>query len=102
MRPNYDIGGLQQWRADAHGKRRATTSIFSDRSTHEGFAFHSGGRTELQFNVGPDLRNGDTHWRHGVAFSFKRGRSLLDPSILRPKVRRFNEWLRDFAHTLPG
>lgn len=41
-------------------------------------------------------------WRHGVAFSFKKGRNLRDPNILRPKVRRFNEWVRANADLLVG
>ncbi len=41
----------------------ASKTVFPD------WAFHYGGRTELQFNIGKDGRH-DGMLRHGVAFSF--------------------------------
>lgn len=60
-----------------------------DQQPRSGYAFHKGGRRELQFNVG--FEDDGRYFRFGVAFSFERGRSLLDPvGELRPKVDRFN------------
>src|SRR5438445_6824401 len=87
---NYRVGGLQELRAKLHGKRPRTRKIFSATTIfingkHE-YAFHDGGRTELQFNIGVELRDQQRWWRHGVAFSFDRAQSLPDPAMLLPKV----------------
>jgi hypothetical protein len=86
-----EIGRLQEIRRTLKGHSR-THSIFSRQSVFEerGFAFHDGGRTELQFNVGFDTEG----LRHGVAFSFEPSRALPRPEEkLIPSVRRFNEYL---------
>lgn len=48
------------------------------------------------------MRHQERWWRHGVAFSFEPGRTLPDPNELRPKVLRFNVWLRSNADALRG
>jgi hypothetical protein len=54
----------------------------------KGYAFHWGGRSELQFNIG--FEDGG-HFRYGVAFSLEPDRNLPDPvSVLRPKIEAFN------------
>ena len=88
---NYRIERLQEHRKEIRGHARmAPGPIFSSRSVHDTYAFHSGGRQELQFNIGTD----EGGIRHGVAFSLETSQSLpsLDPLI--PKVARFNEYLR--------
>jgi hypothetical protein len=56
------------------------------------YAYHYGGRKELQFNVGFDIAN---MFRHGVAFSFEPSRSVPNPvQELLPSVARFNEFVR--------
>jgi HNH endonuclease len=95
----YNVGNLQQFRAKLHGKRARTWKIFSEATTFvtggSNYAFHDGGRTELQFNVGEDEGPGSKrYWRHGVAFSFEPGQTLPDPTELQPKVDRFNDWVR--------
>ena len=102
--PKYRIGALQQLRSKLHGKRPGIKKIFATRTSsqsaeHE-YAFHHGGRTELQFNIGMELRDRRRWWRHGVAFSFETSQRLPDPMILRPKVCRFNEWVRANAGEL--
>lgn len=91
----FEIGGLQQLRKEIKGLGRLSCKyIFSGRSTHDEYAFHSGGRTELQFNIGKD---GPCDWtlRHGIAFSFQTSRSLHSIEDLKPKVDHFNQFLRD-------
>jgi len=72
--------------------RLAGASIFSPQSTFgDEYAYHRGGRGELQFNVGKDKAE---MFRHGVAFSFEPSRSLPDPEeALLTSVRRFNEFI---------
>jgi hypothetical protein len=79
--PSYRVGSLQQFRAKVHGKRQATFNIFSAQTVFEtdwgGYAFHHGGRTELQFNLG--FYKDEKKFRYGVAFSFERNLTLPDP-----------------------
>ena len=104
--PAYRVGALQQLRAKLHGKRPRTKHIFHKATIFPkadgGYAFHDGGRTELQFNIGVEMRGKERCWRHGVAFSFEKNQTLPDPNRLRPKVRRFNEWVRANADALQG
>jgi len=76
----HAIGALQEIRAELHGKQQAGQKIFSSQTIFEdeGYAFHHGGRSELQFNIGEDDDDGE-RIRHGVAFSLEIGRNL--PSI---------------------
>lgn len=88
-----EIGRLQEIRQELKGHARpAGHSIFTAQSIFEedGYAFHHGGRTELQFNVGFEQEG----FRHGVAFSLEASRALPEPEkALLPSVRRFNEYL---------
>jgi hypothetical protein len=60
-----------------------------------GYAFHFGGLSELQFNIG--FEEG-AYFRYGVAFSIQPNRNVVDPaSVLRPKILAFNAVL----HELP-
>lgn len=88
-----EIGRLQEIRKKLKGKARLPHdrifhrhSIFED----DGYAYHYGGRMELQFNIGFEPGN---MFRHGVAFSLEPSRTLPDITLLLPNVRRFNEFL---------
>src|SRR5258708_8376548 len=102
-RRREDIGQLQEIRRQLKPHARvAGNSIFTHQTIFEGplnaYAFHYGGRQELQFNVG--IEPGGI--RHGVAFSFEPSQSLPDPvRILTPKVRRFNEFLSLYPDQFP-
>lgn len=62
---------------------------------YDGYAFHKGGRSELQFNAG--FEEGP-YFRYGIAFSLEPSQSLTDPvATLRPKIERFNSLLGQFA-----
>jgi len=91
----HPIGKLQDIRAELHHRRRAGQDIFTSSTTFPKYAFHFGGRPELQFNIAWDDVSGDEQLRHGVAFSFEPNRNLPNPvEVLSPKVRRFNKFMR--------
>lgn len=92
---NFEIGKLQEIRTKIKNfKKQPAKVIFHNKTIfdkeNDSYAFHYGGRKELQYNVGIENDN----IRHGVAFSLKRGRNLRDVTILYPKIQRFNEYLR--------
>jgi hypothetical protein len=60
---------------------------------HSRWAFHHGGRSELQFNIGLETISQLNQLRHGVAFSFELSQALPDIDVLIPKVRLFNDYL---------
>lgn len=72
--------------------------IFSSKSVQGHFAFHSGGRDELQFNIGTD----DGGMRHGVAFSLEPSQSFPSIDPLVPKIARFNEYVRSNGRKFDG
>lgn len=99
----YSIGDLQQLRAQLKRLKRAPGSaIFSERTTFDDWAFHNGGRSELQFNIGSEQVSGSEIMRYGVAFSFETSRTLPSIDVLVPKVALFNEYLRSNADLLSG
>lgn len=73
-------------------KRRPGTRIFEDSTINENgrWAFHSGGRKELQFNIGLD----DEEFRYGIALSLETSRTLSDVTILYPNAKRLNQFIR--------
>ena len=96
--PSYRMGTFQQRRADLRClKRPPIRDIFNlkmkMKTTTDKYAFHYGGRSELQYNIGVEGSN-STKLRYGVAFSFETSRSLRTIEVLIPKVRLFNDFLR--------
>lgn len=91
---SYAIGRLQDIRMRLRGfSRRPSSDIFTTHTIHQRWAFHYGGRTELQFNIGVERVSGE-ELRHGVAFSFTPSQSLPSVDVLIPKVRLFNDFIR--------
>jgi hypothetical protein len=89
----HPIGNLQEVRAELHHRRRTGQDIFRSATIAPEWAFHFGGRSELQFNIG--LEHGGRELRHGVAFSFELSHTLENPvRTLTPKVRLFNDFMR--------
>ncbi len=89
----HEIGRLQEIRKELKGKKQLPSSIFHPNTIKEkdGYAFHYGGRTELQFNVAFE-RGG--MFRDGVAFSIEKSRDVLEPEkTLLPSVKRFNNFM---------
>jgi hypothetical protein len=88
------IGDLQNIRGRLHQKVRVPTQkLFDRRSIFDDYAYHVGGRTELQFNIGYEQVGVREHFRYGVAFSLEPSRNLPAINPLVPKIRRFNEFL---------
>ena len=101
MAKDYDVGDLHNKRAEL-GKRRYSALFDLEAPTlKENYAYHKGGRKELQFNI--CLAEKENYLRYGVAFSFRPSGFLKDPiSILRPKVKLFNEYIDNFPDVLSG
>ena len=100
---DFEIGRLQQIRMCLRGLKRAPCQgIFSGHTIHERYAFHAGGRKELQFNIGLEQRDGVEMIRYGVAFSLQLSQTLptLDP--LRSKIVRFNNYVNSNPEDFPG
>lgn len=97
------IGDLQRLRKEVKGlDRRPSVHPFPSEPNNSEWAFHVGGRQELQFNVGHDLDDaGRPALRYGVAFSFEPGQDLPDPEdTLLPLVAHFNDYVRIHADVL--
>jgi hypothetical protein len=91
----HSIGHLQTIRAKLKDfSRRPGSAIFSSQTIHTKWAFHHGGRSELQFNIGTENVSGREELRHGVAFSFTLSQTLPSIDILIPKVRLFNDYVQ--------
>lgn len=99
----FEIGRLQELRTNLRALSRvASPTIFDRRTTHSGYAFHLGGRKELQFNIGVEDRDGQRVIRHGVAFSLELSQSLPSIEPLLPKIARFNDYVRSRPEDFPG
>ena len=95
----HPIGSLQQLRVRLkHLTRVSKHVVFNLEHVHQTWAFHFGGRSELQFNIGIETVSGVPRFRHGVAFSFETSRSVHSIDLLVPKVSRFNEFLRVYLN----
>lgn len=91
---DFEIGGLQDLRKELRNfSRRPGSRIFSKQTITPHWAFHHGGRSELQFNIGFDGTDGE-ELRHGIAFSFETSQTLPNIAPLREKADLFNEYLR--------
>jgi hypothetical protein len=92
---SHPIGHLQEIRKDLKGfVRKPSDKIFSSQTINADWAFHHGGRTELQFNIGRELSDAGEELRHGVAFSFETSPTLPDINVLVPRAVLFNDYLR--------
>jgi hypothetical protein len=90
----HPVGELQEIRKEIKSlKRISSHGIFSPLTTFERYAFHHGGRKELQYNIGFESSDKD-ELRYGVAFSFQTNQSLPDISVLVPKVKFFNDFIQ--------
>jgi len=92
---NYRMSDFQEIRRQIHGLLRPKThKIFTNQTINDNRAFHSGGRQEIQFNIG--LEGDQNEWlRYGLAFSLEPSQTLPDPMVLEPKVLKLNEYIRE-------
>lgn len=91
---HYRIGNLQEFRKEIKSlDRKPINDIFSNKSiSNEGWAFHTGGLDELQFNIGFEKKSS---FRYGLAFSLQPNRSVPDVSILYPLIKKLNYLIRE-------
>ena len=100
---DFKIGNLQEMRVNLHGLKRAPCrGIFGTQTIHEGYAFHVGGRKELQFNIGQELIDDVEMIRYGIAFSLELSQRLPKIDPLLPKIRRFNSYVNEHHEDLAG
>lgn len=93
---SYQIGELQKIRKQIKGlSKKASSQIFHLGSISDKWAFHYGGRKEIQFNISFE----DEGLRYGLAFSLETSRSLPSLNILYPKVRKFNAMVKEDPST---
>jgi hypothetical protein len=103
----FSIGMLQSIRKRLKLMKRVAirgNAIFHDTTIDPNgdWAFHYGGRSELQFNIGNEAINGVDCIRFGVAFSLEPSQTLPDVSVLYPKVRRFNDFISFYPESYSG
>ncbi|NOY50566.1 MAG: hypothetical protein GXO88_08400 [Chlorobi bacterium] len=90
---DYKIGSLQEIRKLLkQKKRRPGSCIFHSDTINNigGWAYHYGGRKELQFNIGFE----EEGLRYGVALSLESSRTLPNIEELFPNARRLNQFIR--------
>ena len=88
---------FQEIRRKIHGlSRLKTKKIFSEQTIFKHWAAHSGGRHELQYNIGFE----DEWFRYGVAFSLQPSRTLPNPSVLKPRIARYNRYIQKNGSSL--
>lgn len=85
----HAMANFQYLRKELKGLQRPKTlKIFSDETIdpNDEWAFHDGGRSEIQYNIGLD----NDHIRYGLAFSLEPSQTLPNPSILFRRVHQLN------------
>ena len=88
----YKIGDLQNIRRELGNiKNRLKPTIFG-KGVRSNYAFHLGGREELQFNIGHEDVN---KFRYGVAFSLETSQFFFDVEPLKEKIKRYNKYFEE-------
>jgi hypothetical protein len=90
---NYEIGHLQEIRKEIKSKKITAKKIFnSQKFKGKTYAFHTGGRKEIQFNIG--LNNDKL--RYGLAFSLEKSAycNSLEAALV-PRIHRLNSLFKE-------
>lgn len=91
---DHAFSKIQEIRYKYINTRPRTWSPFADFSIKDEYAFHAGGRKELQFNIGEDYINGKVVFRYGYAFSLKMDKTVHNPKAdFKDLISRFNDFL---------
>src|SRR5690606_24684534 len=102
----FAIGALPELRKEYLGKKQLPYSIFSKKTIFDGedkYAFHHGGRDEIQFNVGEEYIHGKAVTRFGLCFSLEPSPSLHHPvEDLQPFRQRFDECFEQHPEYFSG
>ncbi|MEX6687180.1 hypothetical protein QTN47_06720 [Danxiaibacter flavus] len=84
------FGSLQEIR-NRRGHSTRSWKPFASSSKYREYAFHDGGRKELQFNIAHDFLHSIDVFRYGVAFSFSEDRIVKNSKeTFQAAVERFN------------
>lgn len=92
MAKNYKMSSFQKLRQGIKKFSKTPSKlIFAKQTTFGSYAYHYGGRTELQYNIAEEE---DKFFRYGVAFSLEKGKTLPDPvGALKSKILRANKFI---------
>jgi len=83
---------FQYFRRLAKNKQKGVDAFFTQSSIKDEYAFHYGGRSELQFNIGLDKEC----FRFGLAFSLEPSQSYPEPEmLLENSINKFNKYVKD-------
>lgn len=89
---DYQIATLPELRKKYLGKQKLPAKIFTSHTIQKKYAFHYGGRDELQFNFGEETIDGRLFTRFVLAISLKSSPSLKRPlETLKPYMVLFND-----------
>lgn len=93
--PDHAFGKLQDIRKKRRPlQKRPNQHPFRSTSKCGRYAYHCGGRKELQFNVGKDKDGADNdRLRWGIAVSLEPSRSMPDATAMHPKLRKLGSFL---------
>ncbi len=93
------IALFQKERSSKQHRQQMRSSMFDSQTIFEKehYAFHYGGRNELQFNIGMDEYGGRSVFRYGIAFSLAKNRSTLSIDHFYSLIDRFNEFIEMHA-----
>ncbi|MBO7550618.1 MAG: hypothetical protein J6T62_03730 [Fibrobacter sp.] len=95
----YKMLSFQSLRMKMKGLEQPRTyKIFSKTTTNDEWAFHDGGRSEIQYNIGLD----EGGIRYGLAFSLEPSQTLPNPSILYYKVHQLNYLIEEKPELFDG
>lgn len=93
----FKIAQLPELRKRFLGKKQLPSKIFTAHTIFDGddqYAFHHGGRDEMQFNFGEEMIDDEPVTRYALCFSLEPSRSLPNPvEDLEPFRSRFNQCL---------
>ncbi len=102
----FEIAKLPELRKKHLGKKRLPGKIFTAHTifdTTDTYAFHHGGRDEIQFNFGVDYPDGNNFTRYAICFSLESSRSLQNPvDDLEPFRKKFNECFELYPELFEG
>ena len=79
---NFQISRLAELRKKYLHKSKLPADIFTDKTIFDAedkYAFHHGGRDEMQFNFGEEYINDKKVSRYALCFSLEASRSLTNP-----------------------
>ncbi|MFC1740052.1 hypothetical protein ACFL0N_01060 [Pseudomonadota bacterium] len=89
------LANFQRQRSDRLKRKCMSLAVFSATTIHNDYAYHHGGRGEIQFNIGlddPDI------FRFGIALSLEPDRTITDPvTVLESRFDTLNNYLTEYG-----